>query len=428
MATQSRLTRPPRTADEREPRVSYGYALAAAWSWRTLVIAGALYLVARLVGYFSELFIPLLVAVLLAGLLSPLVDFLARHGWPRVAATLLTVLGAIVIVLGLLTLVVTQIASGFADLSTQASEGLGQVQDWLRTGPLNVSSADINGYVDQVRTAASDNSSELLGTAATVGGTAGHVLVGLFLAFFLTIFTLYDGRGIWEWLVRLLPRQAERPLDEAVRRGWVTLVHYVRATIIVALTDAIGIALGAYLLGIPLAVPLGVLVFLAAFIPIVGALISGTVAVLVGLVAQGWVVALIMLGVVILVQQLESHVLQPFLLGKAVSVHPVAVILAIAAGSTLAGIPGALFAVPFVAVLNTVVNYLAHGDRGTEELPEGAAEAPLAPDPVGDAGDHTEPAELAARPGGASALSTEPSGPSGSSAASGSRQEQASRR
>jgi predicted PurR-regulated permease PerM len=185
------------------------------------------------------------------------------------------------------------------------------------------------------------------------------VLAGVFIALFSTYFFLAQGRAIWVWLVRLLPRAAHHRLDVAAQRGWVTLTSFVRATVVVALTDAVGISLGAAVLGVPLVVPLGVLVFLGAFVPVVGALVSGSVAVLIALVAVGPVKALLMLAVVIGVQQLESHVLQPFLLGRAVSVHPLAVILGIAAGALVAGILGALFAVPLIAMGNTMVLSLA---------------------------------------------------------------------
>jgi predicted PurR-regulated permease PerM len=169
----------------------------------------------------------------------------------------------------------------------------------------------------------------------------------------------------------------------AARRGWVTLTSYVRATILVAATDALGIGIGAAILGVPLAVPLGVLVFLGAFVPIVGAFVSGIVAVLVALVSHGPVTALIMLGIVVVVQQVEAHVLQPFLLGRAVSVHPLAVILGIAAGVLIAGIVGALFAVPFIAVANTVSSSLA-GRTDLEEPEYSGAENPVADDVAPD--------------------------------------------
>ena len=183
---------------------------------------------------------------------------------------------------------------------------------------------------------------------------------------FTLLFFLKDGPVIWAWLVRLLPAPARSRAHEAGRRGAVTLAAFTRTQILVALIDAIGIGLGALILGIPLALPLAVLVFLASFIPFVGAVATGAIAVLVALVDQGVGTALIMLGVVLLVQQIEGNVLQPLLLGHAVSLHPVAVLLSVTAGSLSAGIVGALLAVPFVATLNTVVLYL----HGRDKFPE----------------------------------------------------------
>ncbi|WP_180357755.1 AI-2E family transporter [Streptomyces sp. NP160] len=366
--TQSRLTRTPRPDRTAADAVPFPVRVAAAWAWRVVVVAVVLYGLGQVLAYFSELTVSLFVALLFVALLVPSVDFLDRHGWPRVVATLVCMLLGIALIVGLFTLVVTQIVYGFDDLADQASAGITQLQTWLSNGPLGLSNSQINDYITQARTALQANSDSIVSGAVAVGGTAATLLTGSFLVLFFTIFLTWDGRRVWSWLVRLLPAPAEAPFDAAMHRGWVTLTSYVRATIIVAAVDAIGIGLGAFVLGIPLAVPLAVLVFLGAFVPIVGAVVTGAVAVLVGLVAVGPVKALIMLAVVLLVQQLESHVLQPFLLGKAVSVHPLAVFIAITAGATLAGIPGVLFAVPVIAVANTVVVHLVRGDAA---LPPG---------------------------------------------------------
>jgi predicted PurR-regulated permease PerM len=208
---------------------------------------------------------------------------------------------------------------------------------------------------------------ELVGRLTEVGTAIGHIVAGFFIVLFATFFFLSDGRKIWAWVVRLFPRAARARADSSGRVAWLSLTQFVRATVLVALVDAIGIMVVAAILNVPFVMAIGVLVFLGGFVPLVGATISGSVAVLVALVAQGPIVALIMLGGVIAVQQLEAHVLQPFLLGRMVSVHPLAVILAIAAGAYLAGIAGALTAVPFVAALNAVVVYLAAAPEEPEE-------------------------------------------------------------
>jgi predicted PurR-regulated permease PerM len=387
VVVQSRLTRAPRRRDD-DPHVPWGVQVAAAWSWRLIVIAAGLLVLGRVLAFFSDILVPVLVALLLTALLSPLVNLIGRatrRQVPRTLAVVLVLLTTVVALALLLALVGTQVATGFADLSRQTAQGLAQVRAWLAEGPLGLSNRQLEGYLDRAQEAVSANSEELAAGAMSVTTTAGHLVTGLVLALFVTVFFLHDGRRIWAWVLRLLPRAAQEPVDGALRRGWVTLVGYVRAVVVVASVDAVGIGVGAALLGIPLAAPLAVLVFLGAFVPIVGATVTGAVAVLVGLVAAGPGTALAMLGVVLAVQLVETHVLQPFLLGRAVAVHPVAVVLAIAAGITLAGIVGALFAVPVVAVLNTVVTSLARGeDDEPVELPEEALDAPLAPDPVQD--------------------------------------------
>lgn len=338
-----------------EDAVPIGVRVASSWAWRLLLIGLFVYVLLKLLGFFRLLVIPLLVALLVVALIKPVTDGLQQARLRRAPASLLTVLGVIAVVAGLIALVSTQIASGFPELQRQAEAGLSQVQQWLAGPPLRISTHDLANYLERAKDSLTERQSTVVNGALAATTTAGHVVTGFFLTLFATFFFLAHGADIWAWLVRLFPRAARDAVDESGRLGWVTLTSFVRATVIVALVDAIGIAVGAAVLHVPLAVPLGVLVFLSAFIPIVGALFSGAVAVLVALVAQGPVTALIMLGVVLVVQQVESHGLQPFLMGRAVRVHPLAVILAIAAGATVGGIVGALFAVPLIAVGNTVV-------------------------------------------------------------------------
>ncbi len=256
-----------------------------------------------------------------------------------------------------------QIATGFSDLWAQAGAGFNELLTYLSEGPLKLDAAQLQNYVTQAGDQLKANSGTLVSGALSVTTTIAHVLAGALIALFCTLFFLKDGALIWTWLLRLLPAPARGRVHEAGRRGLVTLGAFTRTQILVAFIDAVGIGLGALLLGLPLVVPLAVLVFLASFVPFVGAIATGAIAVLVALVDQGPGSALIMLGVVLVVQQVEGHVLQPLLLGHAVSVHPVAVLLSVAAGSLAAGVVGALFAVPFVATLNTVVLYLHGHDK-----------------------------------------------------------------
>ncbi len=334
--------------------------IAAAWSWRLLAIAGAVGVIGFGMRYLSEILIPVVVGVLLTALLVPVTNALQRLRLPRGAAAGITVLGMLVVVAGLLTIVGTQIGSGFDELSSKVGEGITKLRDLVRIN-LNVTDEQITDYLEKVRHSIA-TSSGLGARAAEVGTTAAHVVAGLFIALFCTFFFLYEGQRIWAWLIRLFPRVARAKADSSGRKAWVSLTAFVRATLLVAAVDATGIAVGAAVLGLPLVTAIGILVFVGSFVPVVGALVSGAVAVLVAFVVKGPLVALLMLGVVIAVQQLEAHVLQPFLLGRAVSVHPLAVILSIGAGVVIAGIVGALVAVPTAAVVNTVVNHLAGND------------------------------------------------------------------
>lgn len=338
--------------------------VAAAWAWRVLLILVAIGVVVVVMAYSKVLWVPVVLALLLTVLLRPLVTLLVeRARFPRALASALTVLGLLVVVAGLLTVAGREIVQGFGDLWDQAQAGFESLLTDLADGPLGLDSAQLQGYVDEASAQLSSNTDTLVSGALSVTTTVGHVLAGAVVTLFCLFFFLKDGALIWTWLLRLLPGPARAPAFEASRRGAVTLAAFTRTQILVALIDAIGIGLGAAILGIPLALPLAVLVFLASFIPFVGAIATGAIAVLVALVDQGPGPALIMLIIVLAVQQIESHLLQPLLLGHAVSLHPVAVLLSVAAGSLAAGIVGALFAVPLVATVNTVVLYLHGRDK-----------------------------------------------------------------
>ncbi|GAB7190235.1 AI-2E family transporter [Kineococcus sp. NUM-3379] len=377
---------------QRDSDVTPALRIASEWSWRFIVVVAGVALLGYGLSKVSEVLIPVLVAVLVAALLGPVVSFAAERGVPRPVAAVVTLLGALALVGALITMVGQQVADGFTQLQAQAVEGVNEVERWLATGPLQLSNQAVSEYVGRAQDALRNNQGTIVSGALGFAVTAGHVVAGFFIALFTAFFFLLDGRRIWAWCLHLLPQAAQEPLDAGARASWLTLIHYMRATIVVALVDGIGVGIGALALQVPLAVPLAVLVFLGAFVPIVGALLAGTVAVLVAFVAHGPFVALAMLAVVIGVQQVEGHVLQPFLMGHAVAVHPLAVILAVASGATLVGIVGALFAVPLVAMANTLVSTVVRGGREPEEVRDiERSDAPLAPDqpaptPVGEPG------------------------------------------
>lgn len=346
---------------------------AAAWSWRLLLIGAGIAALAWLTAFLEVILVPIAVALLLTVLLMPIRRFFERRlHLGRGPASGASLLALVLLVAAMMVVAGGSIASGVQGLSDDAVEGFDTFMDWLREGPLGINADQLATWLESVRDAITDNQGRLVSGALGAATTVGHVAAGALIALFCTFFFLHDGHSIWAWIVGLFPVGARHRVHQSGRRGIVTLAAYARTQVLVAATDAVGIGLGAAILGVPLALPLAILVFVGSFIPIVGAVVTGAVAVLVALVAKSWVVALIMLGVVLLVQQLEGHVLQPFLMGHAVSLHPVAVLLVVAAGSFVAGIVGALFAVPLAAVLNTVMCYL-HGhdkfpDLGTGDL------------------------------------------------------------
>ena len=320
--------------------------------------------------------IPVAVALLLAALFEPAVRGLRNLGVNRSLAAATVLVGGLVTVSAGLGLIIGTVVSQFDDLSTQVREGVAEVQTWLERGPLHISQAQLTTWFEQLQQQASENQGAITSGALSTATTLGELLAGFLLVLFTLFFFLRDGAQIWRFLCRLLPRPARLPVARAGHYSWHTLGSYVRATVLVAFIDAVGIGIGLAVLRVPLALPLAALVFLGAFIPVIGATLSGTVAVLVALVTQGPITALIVLGVVIGVQQLEGHVLQPLIMGRAVAVHPLAVILAIATGVVVAGIVGALLAVPLLAVANTAVRYLtatpvgrAHPRPGTTRHP-----------------------------------------------------------
>ncbi|HEY0646161.1 MAG TPA: AI-2E family transporter [Nocardioides sp.] len=365
-------------------QVPWGLDLAAAWSWRLIVIVVAMLGLLWTLRFFAVITLPLAVSLLVAALVVPMVNALRRVGLPRGAATGIVMVLGIGAVAMLLTYVGQQVAQGATDLADSVVTGLDQVRSWLRNGPLNVSDSQLDGYIKEIQGAVTDStgSGGVVTRVTEVGTAVGHVVAGFFIVLFSTYFFLADGDRIWSWVVRLAPRAARERVDASGRVAWVSLKQFVRATVLVALADAAGIMVVAAILGVPFVVAIGVLVFLGAFVPMIGATVAGTVAILVALVDQGPVTALLMLVGVIVVQQLEGHVLQPFLMGRFVSLHPLGVIVAIGCGVLVAGIAGALIAVPLAAAGNAVAQHLASYTAIGEDDPDDALEVDLATDGI----------------------------------------------
>lgn len=341
--------------------VPRGVRIAAAWSWRLLLIGAAIAVVLWLIVTLREIVIPVLIALLVAALLVPFVQFLTRRRWPRWLAITTAFVSLIVVVAGLVTLWVTQIARASADLTAQTQRAWREWAQILSDSPLHVTEQQLDEWFTGLLKSLESDSGSFIHGALSVGTTVTHLLAGLLLTLFSTLFFLIDGRGIWRWIVGLMPKRARVPLDGAGRAGWKTLTTFVRVQILVAFIDGLGIGLGAALLGVPLAIPIGIMVFLGSFIPIVGAIVTGAIASFIALVYAGPWVALGLLAIVLVIHQVEGHVMQPLIMGSAVKVHPLAVVLVVATGSFVAGIPGALFAVPLAATLNVMISYLSRG-------------------------------------------------------------------
>ena len=342
------------------PRLNY----LAGLSWRLLVILGVLTVIIFIVMQLKVIVIPFLVALLVTALLFPFVTWLQKMHVKKGLAVAIGLVALAVVISLLVFVVVKQVQSSYPVLKDRFQTSFESTRTVLSNEPFNIQTKDINKYADDAVSYVQDNSGVFVSGLSSAGSTAGHVLAGIFLAFFAVIFLLLDGRNIWQWTTRLFPKRSREKVLEAGRSGWHKLMTFVKTQIAVAGVDAVGIGLGAILLQVPLAIPIAVMVFLGSFIPVVGAVVTGLIAVVLALVFNGWIAALLMLGVVLLVQLIEGHVLQPFLIGKAVRVHPLAVVFAVASGSLLAGIPGALFAVPIVAVLNVMIAHLLRDESG----------------------------------------------------------------
>ena len=338
----------------------------AAWAWRLLVILTAVLAFLWVVEKLEVIVVPVLVALLVSALLVPVVDSLDRRGLPRGLAVTLVLLGGFAILGGILTFVILQFIDGIPGLTEQVTQSIETTRRWLIHGPAHLRNEQIDSAGNAAIEALHNNQAKLTSGALSTAATVTELVTAAVLVLFTLIFFLYGGRNIWQYVVQIIPADARSRVHEAGNAGYGSLIGYVRATFLVALTDAAGVGTGLAIMNIPLALPLASLVFLGAFIPLVGALISGLLAVVVALLAKGIVYALITLGLLIAVNQLEAHLLQPLVMGRAVSIHPLGVVLAISTGGVLAGIVGALLAVPTVAFLNNAMQVLLAKDPAVE--------------------------------------------------------------
>lgn len=357
-----------READD--AKVTPGVRVAAAWTWRLLLIGAGIVVLGWLFKRYEDVTFPIALALLFAAMLRPLVEWSVRKGVNRVVAVVGWVIVAVLAVLALLGFVVQQGIAGGPALVSEFTSTVDDVRNWLLDSPLHFDDARLSQLASELVHWAQSHESSLANSAVSTLEFMARIGTGVLLTIFLLIFFLYDGPRLWGYVTRLVPKANREHVRGAGAAGFGTLESYVRATVIVAAVDAAIIGIGLAILRVPLVLPLVAVIFLGAFIPIVGSFVAGFLAVFVALTTQGWVNALIVLGILIFVMAFEGHILQPFVLGHSVRLHPVAVILAIALGLMLAGIVGGLLAVPFVAFLDTALQWRPGRSLDDEPRPD----------------------------------------------------------
>ena len=354
------IVRPPRRWE-----VPVTLEIATGLAWRMLLIAAAVAIVVYVLGLLSAVVIPVILALIAASLLAPSAHALSRFRWlPHGIATALVIIGGVAIVGGVFYGVGLAFVSGLPELSTQLYASIAGIQNWLRTGPLGLNNEQFTALGNQLLTYLQESQATLAQSALGAVSTLGELITELLLTLFTLIFFVYNGGAVWRFLLQAVPRPARNRTDIAGRRAFASLVGYTRATILVAAADAITAGVGLWVIGIPLPVPLAALIFFGAFVPTLGAVVSGVVAVLVALVSGGITDALLVVLLLLLVQNLEGYILQPLLLGRSIKLHPLAVVLPIACGLVLYGIAGALLAVPLVTVVDSGVRSLTRATDG----------------------------------------------------------------
>jgi predicted PurR-regulated permease PerM len=345
-----------------QKRVPSWLQTGAAWSWRLLLLAVAIYLIARVLGILYIVVVPCVAALLLTAVLQPLTSRLRRAGLPALAATWVTLLIAALVLGGLVLLVANRVSADYPTVLAEAKHTSAQVQSWLAGPPFHVKNSNVQKFLNNIPSYLSKHKSLVEGTVVTGGKIATEFFGGLVLMLFVTFFLIKDGERIWNWLLGAMRTDTARRMDRAGHASWLVLVYYMRGTVAVAAIHAVVVGVALSIMGVPLALPLAVVVFVAAFVPLVGLLVAGALAILVTLATKGWVDAVILLGILVIEDQLEAHLLQPQVVGKMIRLHPLAVILSLAAGGVLAGIPGAVVAVPIVAVITRALPELRRSE------------------------------------------------------------------
>jgi Predicted permease len=336
--------------------VSWGFQVTAAWALRFLIVTAALFVLLTMLNAVSLVTITVIVAVMICALLQPGVELLMRYRVPRIPAAILVFVLGMSALVGAAWFVVQQVSASSSELGGQLLDAVAKIRNWLVTGPPKMSVHQVQQLIDDLTKTITDNRASLAQGAFATANSALLVVSGAVFCLFATLFLLTDDGGIWRWVVRLFPSEAQAKVAHAGNVAWQTLIAYMRSTVLLALINALTMVVVMLIAGMPLVVPLGVLLFLGSMIPLIGMLVAGVVVVLVALVTKSLVMALVMALALILTIQLEGNLLNPFILGKAVQIHPLGILIAVTAGTILGGIFGAFIAVPLVAVLNNVAN------------------------------------------------------------------------
>jgi putative heme transporter len=372
----------PRQSRDAVEAVTWPVRVAAAWSWRIIVIGAGLYILANIFNRVELVAFSFVLAVFFTAVLHPLEVLFRRVPGSRSISALLALLVGLAAFAGIGWFVTWQISSHSAQLSDQVTNFVSKTRDWLHTGPLHLKSSDLDKMADNITKAIKNNQSTLVSGAIETVRTVVEGLGALLLILLSTFFLLRDGDQIWEWTVRLFPKQAHERLDLAGRAGWHTLGGYMRGQVLIALFHGISVMVVLFVLRVPLAAALGVLIFLGSFVPLVGLTVTGALCVAVAMLEHGVTAAIVVAIAIVVLVQLEAHLLQPLIMSRSVEVHPLAIALSVLSGTLLAGIVGALLAVPLVAFLNSTV----HALRATSEVPADAGFPVQQKDePLGDA-------------------------------------------
>jgi putative heme transporter len=333
------------------------YRTAAAASWRFVAIVAAVAAVIYALVVLRVVVLPIIVALLVSTLLLPPVRWLRGRGVPDALAAAAAMLGAALVIAAIATAVAPSISDQFGELRPQAEQGIRDASAVLADPPFNVSQQELDRTVDKGIQRLRQNSGPLARGLQSGAVLLGEVITGLIIAILLTFFLLKDGERMWGYFLSLTGRRSRHDADEIGTRVYAALAGYVRGIALVGLVDAVLIGLALVIIGVPLVIPIMIITFFAAFVPLIGAFVAGLVAVLIALVSGGVVDALLVLGAIILVQQVEGHVLYPLLMSRTVHLHPAVIVVALAIGGILAGIVGVFLAVPVAGIVSVVLEY-----------------------------------------------------------------------